>query len=175
MLLSTKTSDALDELVGAMFDQNRSWDRAVSWLQNKFSMPQAADIIHHNIAHLWPLLADEISGFKDQYNMPTRYPATHEDNRTYADLYDMMETLLKEASEVYEMIKITYRIAKEEGDFNANAMLQKLMRQMTVVIGQVYTLRDKAEQMPIDYDTYDAHIDDWGIDGLDLNNMEQED
>ena len=35
-------------------------------------------------------------------------------------------------------------------------------------MGQIYTLRDKAEQMPRDFDTYDAHINRWGIVGLDL-------
>lgn len=169
-MLSDKTSEALDILLGACFSLNRSVDRMVSILQNVFSMLQAAEIIHQNHAHLWPLVADLISTFKDQYNVPTYYPETHADGRTYQNLSDMMETYLKEVLEVYEMIKMSYRVAQENGDLNACAFLMKFTRIVSIVVGQVYTLRDKAIQMPTDFDSYDAHIDDWGIDGVDLTN-----
>lgn len=168
MYLSEKTSQALDELVGLYFDANRSFDRAVSIMQNKWTMPQAAEIIHQKLAHLFPLLADVVSGFKDECNVATIYPETHRDSRDYSNLLDMMETLLKEILSIYEAIKITHKLAKEEGDLNACVMLEDLTSKMTKVISQIYTLRDKAEQMPTEYDKYDAHIDDWGIVGLEL-------
>lgn len=169
MFLSDKTSEALDEVVGAFFDLNRSFDRACSVMMNKWSMPQASDIIHHKLAHLWPLMADVVSGFKDEYNVLTYYPQTHADGRDYSNLFDMMETLLKETGEVYDMIKMTYGVAKENGDLNANAMLQRLTRLMTVAIGQVITLRDKAEQLSVEFDQYDRHITSWHIDGVNLD------
>lgn len=168
MMLSNKTSDALDVLVGACFDMNRTMDRMTSIMQNVWSMPQAADIFHHKLAHLWPLLADEVSGFKDQYNVTTVYPETHRDGREYKNLFDMMSVLLKEVEGVYEIVRQTYYIAKENRDFNANVMLQDFMRKLTIVISQIITLRDKAERMPTDYDTYDFHIKDWGIVGVEL-------
>lgn len=168
MMLSNKTSDALDVLVGACFDMNRTMDRMTSIMQNVWSMPQAADIFHHKLAHLWPLLADEVSGFKDQYNVTTVYPETHRDGREYKNLFDMMSVLLKEVEGVYEIVRQTYYIAKENRDFNANVMLQDFMRKLTIVISQIITLRDKAERMSTDYDTYDFHIKDWGIVGVEL-------
>lgn len=168
MYLSDKTSEALDEIVGGFFSLNRSWDRAVSIMQNKWAMPQAADILHHRLAHIFPLLADVVSGFKDEWNVPTIYPDTHRDARDYADLKDMMETLVRECGDVYEMVKMTYKIAKDEGDLNACAMLLGLVEKLTTIMGQVLTLRDKAEQMPTGYDAYDAHIDDWGIVGVEI-------
>lgn len=168
--LSDKTSEALDILLGKCFDMNRSVDRMVSVMQNVFSMPQAADIIHHKHAHLWPLIADLISDFKDQYNVLTYYPETHGDGRTYQNLSDMMETYLKEVSDLYEMSKMTYGVAKDNMDLNSCAFLIKFIRIISIVIGQVYTLRDKAVQMPTDFDSYDAHIEDWGIEGVDLTN-----
>ena len=170
MFLSDKTSEAFDILVGKSFDLNRSFDRAVSVMQNVFSMPQASDIIHHNLAHLWPLIADEISGFKDQYNVLTYYPETHGDGRTYDNLLSMWETMLGEIEDFYEMIRMTYKVAKENDDFNACAFLMRLMRILSIVISQVITLRDKAKEMPTDYDSYDRHISSWGIDGVDLTN-----
>lgn len=168
MYLSDKTSEALDEIVGGFFNLNRSFDRAVSIMQNKWAMPKAATIVHKNLAHLYPLLADVVSEFKDEWNVTTIYPETHRDDRDYSDLRDMMDTLAREYGEVYEMVKLTYKIAKEEGDLNACAMLLNLVEKMTMVMGQVLTLKDKAEQMPTDYDMYDAHIEYWGINGLEI-------
>lgn len=166
MYLSEKTSQALDEIVGALFSLNRSFDRAVSVMQNKFAMPKAAEMIHKNLAHLFPILADVVSSFKDDCNVTTIYPETHRDARDYVNLLDMMTTLEKECGDTYSIIKMTYKIAKEEGDLNACAMLLDLTNKMTKVMAQVITLKDKAEQMPEAYDNYDYHIDAWGIVGV---------
>lgn len=168
MMLSDKTSEALDYLVGAYFDLNRTFDRAVSVMEVKFAMPNAANIIHYRLAHLWPLMADVVSDFKHQWNVTTVYPETHRDARDYQNLEDMMAALLKETLDVYEIIKQAYAIAKEESDFNANAMLQELMRDMNKVVAQVVVLDDKAKQIPTDFDNYDRHIDSWGIVGIEL-------
>ena len=47
MMLSERTSEALDILVGQYFQLNRTFDRCVSWMEVKFAMPNAANIIHH--------------------------------------------------------------------------------------------------------------------------------
>ena len=168
MMLSNKTSEALDYLLGAYFDLNRTFDRAVSVMEVKFAMPNAANIIHHKLAHLWPLMADVVSDFKHQWNVMAGYPETHRDARDYTNLEDMMGVLLKETLDVYEIIKQVYAIAKDEHDFNTNAMLQNLMQDMNKVVAQVIVLDDKAKQMPTDFDNYDRHIDSWGIVGLEL-------
>lgn len=167
-LLNDKTSQALDVVLGGYFDLNRTFDRAVSVMTNDWAMPKAGDIIHHKLAHLFPLMADLVSEFKDNCNIASVYPATHMDDRTYDNLQSMMTTLLDECETQYKMIALAYKVAVEEGDFNAQSMLVDLMNKHTIVIGQVHTLYDKSSQMPTDYDTFDAHIDRWGIDGLDF-------
>ena len=168
MSISLKTSESLDLLVGKSFDLNRSFDRAVSIMQNKWCMPNAANIIHHNLAHLFPLLADVISGFKDNWNLITVYPETHKDDRDYSNLLAMMTILRDEVLDFYEMIKMVYKIAEEENDFSVMAMLIDFMNKLTIVVSQMYTLKDKAEQMPTDWDTFDNHISQWGINGLNI-------
>lgn len=168
MSISLKTSESLDLLVGKAFDLNRSFDRAVSIMQNKWCMPNAANIIHHNLAHLFPLLADVISGFKDNWNLTTVYPETHKDDRDYLNLLAMMTILRDEVLDFYEMIKMVYKIAEEENDFSVMAMLIDFMNKLTIVVSQMYTLKDKAEQMPTDWDTFDNHISQWGINGLNI-------
>ena len=168
MSISLKTSESLDLLVGKAFDLNRSFDRAVSIMQNKWCMPNAANIIHHNLAHLFPLLADVISVFKDNWNLTTVYPETHKDDRDYSNLLAMMTILRDEVLDFYEMIKMVYKIAEEENDFSVMAMLIDFMNKLTIVVSQMYTLKDKAEQMPTDWDTFDNHISQWGINGLNI-------
>lgn len=168
MLISQETSEALDILVGKMFDLNRSFDRAVSWMQNVFSMPQASDIVHHNLAHLFPLLADSLTEIKDRYNIPSVYPETHKDDRKYENLFVMFTTLLKECSDGYEMIVKVEDIAISHKDKNVLADMVDFMQKYNELMGQVITLRDKAQQLPTAYDEFDRHIKSWKIDGVKL-------
>lgn len=167
--ISKETSTALDELVGAFFDLNRTLDRCVSIMTNEWSMPQASDIVHHNLAHLMPLMADKITEIKDRYNLASVYPETHKDNREYTDLKQMYETVLVEFGEVYDMIKMVKRIIMAHDDYNVLVDLDRVMCQYNIVMGQILTLRDKATQMPTDFDRFDQHIKSWGIVGVNLN------
>lgn len=168
MLISKQTSDALDVLVGAFFDLNRTFDRCVSWMQNVWSMPQAADIIHHRLAHIFPIFADKITEIKDRYNMTSVYPQTHADSREYTDLQQMFDIVFQECAEVYTMFKMVKKTVLEHDDFNVLVDLHKIMRDYNEIIGQVYTLKDKAEQLPNNYDEYDRHITSWGIVGVEF-------
>lgn len=168
MLISKETSNALDTLLGAFFDLNRTLDRCVSWMQNVWSMPQAADIVHHRLAHLMPLFGDKVSEIKDRYNMTSVYPATHADARQYADLSEMFEVVLEEFAEVYKIIQMTRKIVVEQDDINVLTDLYNILEGYNIIMGQIYTLRDKANQMPDQYDIFDRHISSWGIDGIDL-------
>lgn len=166
MLLSRETSDAMDILVGAFFDMNRTLDRCVSVMINKWTMPNASDIIHHKLAHLMPLLADKLVEVKDHYNEDTIYPETHRDARDYANLEDMFSTVMKEFEEIHQMIKMTNDIAVKNGDFGVHSWLVDFMEDFIPVFGQIVTLRDKAIQMPDNYDKFDNRISKWGIVGM---------
>ena len=74
--------------------------------------------------------------------------------------------MLRETLDLYQVIKQTYYIAKEEKDFNANAMLQDLLEDMNRVVAQMMLLDDEREQRPREYDKYDRHIGSWGMVGL---------
>lgn len=169
MLISEQTSEALDELVGVFFDLNRTTDRMISIMQNIWCMPNAVSIIHPNIAHVYPLLSDKITEIKDRYNLPSVYPETHKDDRTYTNLQDMFGTLLKENEDAYKEIKLVNQIAEENGDFMVHADLVDFMQKFNLLFAQIVTLNDKAVQMPTSYDEFDRHILSWGIDGINLS------
>lgn len=167
ILISKETDHALDQLTGAFFDLNRTLDRCVTILQNTWSMPQAADIIHHNLAHLMPLLADKVTEIKDRYNLTSVYPQTHGDAREYENLRDMFETVLSEFEETYKIFQIIITQAQDQHEYNVVADLYDLMEDFNEVMGQIMTLRDKSLQMSEKFDTFDKHITAWGINGID--------
>lgn len=165
MLISKETSKDLDILYGQFFNLNSLFDRAVSVMLNDWAMVQASDIIHHRLAHLFPLMADMVSEIKDNFDESSVRPTVDEHTETYESMADMFDRLLDECVATYDMIKIVNKGALERGDLNVHAELMSLLRSFNKVIGQVLTLDNKAHQID-SYDTFDAHIDDWGIVGL---------
>ena len=78
----------------------------------------------------------------------------------------MFDYIYGEFEATYHMIVLTNKIALEEGDINVHAGLMDFMRKFNKVIGQIITLKNKADQ-GLDFDTFDFRIKDWGIVGLD--------
>lgn len=163
MLIHEETSEALDVLYGAFFDLNATLDRVASVMLNDFSMPNAGEIVHLNISHTMPLLADVVSEIKDNYNLSSIRPEVHKDDRNYSNLADMFSTVLKEFSEVYEIMNKVVDIAIAHKDRNVTSDMYRLFRKYNIIMGQVNTLNDKAQQMPTDFDKFDFNISKWGI------------
>jgi hypothetical protein len=167
-LIHEETSEALDVLYGAFFDLNATLDRVASVMLNDFSMPNAGEIVHLNISHTMPLLADVVSEIKDNYNLSSIRPEVHKDDRNYSNLSDMFSTVLKEFSEVYEIMNKVVDIAIAHRDRNVTSDMYRLFRKYNIIMGQVNTLNDKAQQMPTDFDKFDFNISKWGIKGVKL-------
>lgn len=168
MLIHEETSEALDVLYGAFFDLNATLDRVASVMLNDFSMPNAGEIVHLNISHTMPLFADVVSEIKDNYNLSSIRPEVHKDDRNYSNLSDMFSTVLKEFSEVYEIMNKVVDIAIAHRDRNVTSDMYRLFRKYNIIMGQVNTLNDKAQQMPTDFDKFDFNISKWGIKGVKL-------
>ena len=167
MLINLETSEALDILYGSFFQLNALLDRAQSVLNNDFTMPNASKYIH-NLAHNCNGLADVVSEIKDNYNLSSIRPEVHKDDRNYSNLADMFSTVLKEFSEVYEIMNKVVDIAIAHRDRNVTSDMYRLFRKYNIIMGQVITLNDKAQQMPTDFDKFDFNISKWGIKGVKL-------
>lgn len=166
MLINEQTSKELDILYGQFFNLNSGFDNAVSFMLNEWAMVQASEIIHQNLAHLFPLLADKVSEIKDDYDERSIRPVVSEHAESYDNLVDMFDALLEECTATYEMIKIVNNTAVENGDFNVHVGLISLMQDYNKVIGQVITLDNKAHQLVDDFISFDTYVKDWGIAGL---------
>ena len=87
-------------------------------------------------------------------------------DKKISSLKEMFDYIYDEFEATYRMIVLTNKIALEEGDINVHAGLMGFMRIFNKVIGQIITLKNKADQ-GLDFDTFDFRIKDWGIVGLD--------
>ena len=166
MLMNKETSDALDVLYNQFFNLNSLFDNAVSYMLNEWCMPNASDLIHHNLAHGFPIMADMISEIKDNYDERSIRMELPKHDESYNDLSDMMDNLLGYCNDTYEMIKQVGKVAMDNDDFNVVSDLVGFTTKFNKIIGQVITLQNKAKQMPTEYDKFDRHIDKWGIVGL---------
>lgn len=166
MLISEKTSKDLDILYSQFFNLNSLFDNACSFMLNEWAMVKASDIIHHNLAHIFPIFADMVSEIKDDYDMRSVRLEVPAHTENYGNLKDMTANLLNECALLYQMIKLAYTTSVNEGDFNVQVGLIDIMKKYNKILGQVITLDNKAQQLGENYDMFDAHIENWGIVGL---------
>lgn len=166
MLINEETSKALDVLYNQLFNLNAVYDNAVSYMLNEWCMPNASQIIHQNLAHVFPVMADMISEIKDNYDVRSIRTEIPRHDEEYEDLSDMMNTLYDYCENTYKILQQSSRIAMDNNDLNVLCDLVEFTKTFNKIIGQVITLQNKAEQMPTEYDKFDRHIDKWGIIGL---------
>lgn len=165
MLISKKTSDSLDILYGQFFNLNSLLDNVVSFMLNEWAMVQASEICHKNLAHSMPVLADDLSEIKDNYDIRSIRTEVPKHNETFVDLQQMFDFVYSEFEATYKMIVLTTKVAFDEGDINVYADLMAFVSKFNKVFGQILTLKNKAEQ-GLDFDTFDDRIKNWGIVGL---------
>lgn len=167
MLMSEKTSNAIDKIVQRMFYMNRICDNIVTNMSVKWSMNNASEIFHKGIAHAYPLIADMYSEIQDQFNVRTMYYETPADTTEYKNLLEAMQRVLDELLITNDVIIDAIEVAKNEEDINVKVLLEKNLRKLTPYINQHILLRDKAELYKDNYYDFDNHFDKFFILGSD--------
>lgn len=145
MLISEETIENINLIIQAMFNHNRTLDRALGFMDAKWAFANFNRVFHKGYAHLFPIVADFASDILLRYNIAPKYYETITDVREYADMLDFFETNVKEHIETYELIKSAIKVAQLNDDINVEADLKKLMRIWNEFMNQAIVLRDKAE------------------------------
>ena len=127
-IISEATKSAVTELIAQCFVENRMLDRMVSVLGVKFVYNQTADHIHHGMAHLYPVLADEI-GEKclERYNIPVIYGATPAGNQDYSSVKEIIYAVRDRAINFQNMLIGACKIAQDNNDYHALADLLDIL------------------------------------------------
>lgn len=158
MIVTQQTQDAVEQLIGQAFFMNRKIDRMVSVLGVKFVFNQTANLIHLNIAHYFPLVAD-VLGEKclERYNIPVYYPATpdgKEDYQTPSEIIHRLEELLLEYQ---TMLMGACKVAMDNNDIHVYADLLEVLREYNKFPEQGILLADKIDAYG-DVQAYDHDV-----------------
>lgn len=160
MNVTKKTKEALMEIITQCFIENRKLDRLVSVLGVKFACNNMANLIHHNIAHYFPTLSDQIGELcLERYNISVEYGATPSGVEDYSTVTEIMQVLEDRVLEFHNMFIGVSKIAFEQNDLHVFADLQNLMEDLNKVVEQVILLNDKMKGYGEDkVMSMDAHV-----------------
>lgn len=158
MIVSESTQKALIEIIGQCFRENRYLDRLVSILGVKFAYNNTADLIHHGIAHYFPVLADEI-GEKclERYNIPVYYEATPSGGQDYSSVKEAIDDLEERMIDFQSALMGVCRIAQDNGDIHVYVDMLDVLEDFNEIVEQAILLGDKIDVYGTN-PSFDQHI-----------------
>lgn len=143
-LIHDITLKALDEMSQRFFWMNKKIDRMKSLLDVKYTMPILSELVHHDLAHMYPLLADEINDIQEQFNYDANYLGVEGATEDYDSVIEMMETLHRWTIETNDQLNRLMETAKEVGDWNVYWKLTPVSVEYSKYISNSILLKDKA-------------------------------
>lgn len=161
-LISEACNAKLDEIVTKCFEGNRIADRGMSILAVKFAMNKTESILHPKIAHLFPALADKVSGYQDSRNCLTFYGLTPEDRSDYGTPLEFFDKLYYFMVDLESLISEAIDMAKDE-DYFTQAFLLEFSRSVSSLTAQCQLLLDKATFHRNDWMAFDHRVDEFII------------
>lgn len=160
-LIHDRTLRALDELSQRLFWMNKKIDRMKSVLNVAFVMPIFSNLIHHELAHSYPLLADVIGDMQEEFNYDANYLGIEGATEYYDSVQDMMHTLYNWTIETNEKINETIKVAMDEGDYNIYWKLGDFSSTYSKYITNAQLLQDKADAYGDDLMAMDKDSKKW--------------
>lgn len=161
-LIDEKLNSKLDEIVTMLFLGNRIMDRGMSVLGVKFAMNKTESLLHPKLAHLFPLIADDVSSYQSDRNNLTIYGNTPEAKDDYEKPLDFFEKILDYMVDLESLVGETYNIAKEE-DFTTASFLQNFILKLIPISSQCLLLVDKMEMYKDDIVGFDRDVENFVI------------
>lgn len=161
-LISENINSKLDEIVTKCFEGNRLSDRGMSILAVKFAMNKSEAILHQKVAHLFPALADQVSGYQGSRNNLTFYGITPADNTDYSNPLEFFDKLYYYMLDLETLVCETIDSIDKE-DYFTKAFLLEFTRTISKVTEQCQLLLDKATLFNGDWMAFDHRIEDFII------------
>lgn len=144
-LLTSEIKSLLENIVSHCFYSNRIVDRICSIMSVKFVMPNTSNTIHHKLAHLYPLLADEISDYMDSRNCTTVYGATIAGDQDYDNYIECFRKILELNLNLESLVKDAIVVAQTSGDYSTKVYLENFLLKLIPITRDIMLLSDKAE------------------------------
>lgn len=144
-LVSDRMAKECEALIGLCFVGNRIMDRIKSELGVTFVMPITANIVHLEMSHEMPLLADEIGDYLESRNYSECYPATLADYTKYSNSKECFDKILEYFIDLERSIKDVIDKAIDEGDKMTMKFLQDFLLEINTYTAMALTLVDASE------------------------------
>lgn len=165
-LISKEMKASLEKIISHCFYINRMLDRMCSILSVTFVMPITSNILHHNLAHLYPVLADNISDYMDARDCTTIYGETPRGDQDYDTALDCFNKMLEINLDLESLVKDSIALAQTSNDYSTKVMLEKFLLKITPITKDILLLVDKAEMygntdasmMKFDHDILDFEL-----------------
>lgn len=144
MIVSLDTIQAVTELIKRCFDENRAFDRMVSVLGVDFACNNAAELIHKNIAHAFPALADDISAkCLERYNVSVKYGETPAAEEDYSGVEELIAKMRDRSLDFQIALMGACKVAWENNDIHVYSDLIEILRGYNDIVEQLILLYDK--------------------------------
>lgn len=144
-LISKEMKVSLEKIISHCFYNNRILDRMCSILSVTFVMPITSNILHHNLAHLYPLLADDISDYMDSRDCTTIYGETPIGDQEYDTVLDCFNKILEINLRLESLIKESIVLAQSINDYSTKVYLERFLLKILPITKDILLLLDKAE------------------------------
>ena len=139
--------EKLQEMITQCFTANRYMDRICSVLNCDFAMCNTSELLHLNVAHYYPILADKI-GEKclERYNISILYGETPSGNASYENFKDTISDALVVSNDIVNKMQECIELAQNTRTYFIVSELLELLNDVNKIREQLILLDDKANQ-----------------------------
>lgn len=144
-LIQKEVKETLEKIVSHCFYANRIIDRICSILSVTYVMPITSDIIHHQLAHRYPILADDITNYMDSRDCTVVYGETPKGDQTYDEAIECFNKILEMNLKLESLIKEAIIITENNKDYTTKVYLERYLLKILPITSDILLLIDKAE------------------------------
>ena len=157
--MTDEMNESINVLMQTLFGANAIADNVVYQLENIYAMPHASDIVHHNYAHLFPIIADDVNKIQIlRDTRGTRKPVIGSENQ-YGSVLECFEALIGAVQSVESAFCDSLDLTEELDDKVVRIHLENVYISTVPLTKQALVWRAKAEQYAGDYRLLDADFE----------------
>ena len=122
-LIDNRLGEAMNVVSQKLFKANAVLDCISSRLDTVFGIPKASDILHHRLAHKFPLLADIITGYLGKRNYAVYYGLIPQINYRYEKPSEYFWEYVNIMGEIRDDMNNALQLADTVKDYSASDLL----------------------------------------------------
>lgn len=163
MLIHDESKKKLDELAQRFFWMNHKLDRMKAVLNVKFAMPNLAKRVHIELAHAYPLLADEVNDIEEMFNYDPCYLPIENASENYESVDEVINQLYEWTLETNDILCDTAKFVKECGDFTAYKLMSHIIIEHAKFVANAILLVDKKDLYKDRLYAMDDNVEEWWV------------